>query len=349
MEEIAKGPISGLEGYSNLEKISYSSEDGINWKSAINDSITILIEYNGGVYSSGMQVTSVTKKAGESITLPTLTRNFSNFTGWSVSNNDYVKISQVNNEYILEVLNVADTLITVTVTANWDSCVAAGTMVTLADGSKKNVEDLQVNDMVLVFNHETGKFDISLVILNDHSELPWNEYKIINLEFSDGTVTRIINRHSLFDVTLNKYVVITEENANDYVGHTFFGIENINSTSLRQDKVLVKVYLTTEYTGIYGPVTYGHMNLITDDLLSLSLTEEQLMNIFEYDETGKYDDESMKYNIETYGLYTYDEVKEYFTEDVYNALSIKYYKIQVGKGLTTLDEMKKIADAALND
>ena len=47
----------------------------------------------------------------------------------------------------------------------------------------------------------------------------------------------------------------------------------------------------------------------------------------------------MKQDIETYGLYTYEDFKDYVTEYEFNALNMKYLKVSVGKGYLTEEEI----------
>ena len=51
----------------------------------------------------------------------------------------------------------------ITLVAIWeqDSCVAEGTLITLADGSQVPVENLTGGEMLLVWNLYTGSFDIA--------------------------------------------------------------------------------------------------------------------------------------------------------------------------------------------
>lgn len=49
--------------------------------------------------------------------------------------------------------------------------------------------------MVQVFNHETGKVEVSRVIFNDHSLQEAQIYKIINCEFSNGSIIKIVYEH----------------------------------------------------------------------------------------------------------------------------------------------------------
>ena len=60
------------------------------------------------------------------------------------------------------------------------------------------------------------------------------------------------------------------------------------------------------------------------------------------------DDVAMQKDIETYGLYTYEEFEEYITYDVYQALSLSTLKVAVGKGMLTKDEMIVVIEYLLN-
>ena len=69
-------------------------------------------------------------------------------------------------------------------------CFAAGTQVTMADGSSKSIEDIQVSDRVMSYNLETGVTEPDEV-LELHSTTNNN---MMRMEFADGTVI-----HSTFD------------------------------------------------------------------------------------------------------------------------------------------------------
>ena len=215
--------------------------------------------------------------------------------------------------------------------AKESSCIAAGTMITLADGTQKAVENLTTDDILLVFNHETGKYDTAGITFIENDG--WNYYNVINLTFSDGTHTKLIYEHALFDVTLNKYVYITESNYAEFIGHTFVSQEGDRYTEV----VLTNAYVAKEYTGCYSLVTVYHLNYFIDGLLSIPGGIEGLFNIFEYGEGLKFDEEKMQADIEKYGLYTYEDFKAYIPEEIYYAFPAPYLKVAVGKGLLTFD------------
>ena len=220
------------------------------------------------------------------------------------------------------------------------NCIASGTMVTLADGTQKRVEDLEDDDILLVFNHETGRYEAAPILFIEDDG--WKEYTLINLEFSDGTRTRIIAEHALFDVTLNKYVYITDANFGKYVGHEFVIVdEQMNRTTV----TLEKSYKTREYSGCYSLITAYHSNYFIDGLLSIPGGMEGIFNFFEYGENLAYDAEQMEKDIEKYGLYTYEDFAEYVPYEVYEYMfPAKYYKVAVGKGLITFEEILELIE-----
>lgn len=221
--------------------------------------------------------------------------------------------------------------VTITITAN--NCIPSGTLLTLADGTQKKVEDLLDTDMLLVFNHETGKFEAAPIIFVDRDE--WKNYNIVNLEFSNGTKTRLIYEHGYFDLTLNKYVYITEANYQDYIGHefAFYDGDKVNNVTLTNS------YITNEYVGCYSPVTAYHLNYIVDGYISMPGGIEGLFNIFEYNDDMTYDIEKMNEDIEKYGLYTYEDFKDYLPYEVYLAFPGPYLKVSVEKGYITFEEI----------
>ena len=127
-------------------------------------------------------------------------------------------------------------------------------------------------------------------------------------------------------------------NAADYIGHTF---AKQNGDSL--DKVqLVDVVIETELTTAWSPVTAGHLCYFVNGMLSMPGGVGGLFNIFEVNaETMTYDYEQMQKDIETYGLFTYEELNAIcpLSEEMFNAAGGAYLKISIGKGNLTMDEL----------
>lgn len=217
------------------------------------------------------------------------------------------------------------------------SCLVEGTIITMFDLTKKKVEEINPGDLLLVFNHETGMFDVSEVLFNDKEVL--NTYEIINLKFSNGSLIRVVDEHGFFDLDLMQYVYITSTNYHNYIGHHFVSITNNNGQIEKENVTLDFVNITYEKVRVYSPVTKYHLNYVTEDLLSMPGGIEGLFNIFEYDNSLKYDENKMNKDIVKYGLFTYDDFKDLVSEEIYDSFSTKYFKVAIGKGILSYDKL----------
>lgn len=221
------------------------------------------------------------------------------------------------------------------------SCLVEGTLITLADGTKKRVEDLEIGDILLVFNHETGRWDYMPLLVNVHAYQERELENVINLTFDDGTTLRIVGEHGLFDVDLNEYVYINEDNFLEFINHRFVATTIENGEIKTKYVTLINTEITSEFIKVYNPASVWHLNLVANDVLTLSAG---MVNFFEYDENMKYVEESMQRDIEKYGLYTYDDFAEYVSEEVFNAFPFKYFKVAVGKGLITYEDILELIE-----
>lgn len=269
----------------------------------------------------------------------TITYNASASSGYTVSCTINGGDVSTNGTITME----SDTTIKTTGTSDSGSCLIEGTLITLADGRKKTIESITPDDLILVFNHETGKFDVSRISLNVHEGEESAVKKILNLVFEDGTIVRIAKYHGFFDVIENKYVYIDYDNVKDYIGHEFYNVEYTNDVFVGDKLKLVNSYVTYEKVHYYAPITAYHLNCFANGILSMTSSMEGLFNIFELDNDMKYDEIKMKEDIEKYGLYTYDDFKDYISYEVYSMFPAKYFKVSVGKGYITFEHIIELA------
>jgi hypothetical protein len=221
-------------------------------------------------------------------------------------------------------------------------CIVEGTMIMMADGTQKAVEDLVVGDMLLVFNHYTGKYDARPLAINAHADEDAKLYKIVNVNFSNGTQWRIAGTHGIFDMTLNEYVMISAENIDEFIGHEFYYTNGVAGEAV----TLTDYYVTEEFVKIYSPATVEFANYFANGLLNAppfpaTYTAGQ-MNYFDFDENMMY--MNVQEDIERYGLYTYEDFADYISEDVFNALPFKYFKISVEKGIMAWEDVMAVIE-----
>ena len=231
-----------------------------------------------------------------------------------------------------------------------EKCIVSGTLITLADGSKKLVDDITYEDEILVFNHETGKWDVSRMLFITHEDEGFKEYETITLHFSNNYSITIVGEHGFYDMDLMRYVFINKNNIDSFIGHKFYSAELINN-ELDIDYIeLLSYEIKTEYTKIYCPVTAYHMNSFNNGLLAMPnfpYGAEGLVNIFEYDDDLKFNEEKMKADIEKYGIFEYEYFKDYFSYEAYLASPAVYLKVSIGKGYLTHEQMMLVIEYLL--
>lgn len=216
-------------------------------------------------------------------------------------------------------------------TTTFDSCLASGTLITMADGTQKPIEDIRVGDMVMTWSFWRGRYEPQPVLLFwDHGD---SDYEVLSLQFSDGTKLRMIDEHSFFDADINDYVYITPDNVDEYYGHRFIKYEDAEEISY---VTLEASETVTEYSGCYSIRTAYNENCISDGVLSV--TPRNYL-YFTLDNTMTYDAAVMDSDIAQYGLFTYEEWADYCTPAEFEMVNAKYYKVLIGKGIITMDEL----------
>ena len=231
---------------------------------------------------------------------------------------------------------------TYTVSISSSSCITSDTLIKLANGQNVRVDSLTGDEMLLVWNHIAGQYEIApiaYIICHDSKDV---NHKVIQLNFDDGTYIKMIQEHVFFDVELNKYVSLTEDNVNEFINHHF---TKLNESNELEHIKLVSYDVYYEMTRSYEVVTYNHLVAITNNIISASAFIDPLLNVFEFNSNYQYDQEKMIEDINKYGLYTYEEFSHLITEDVFNMHNVAYLKVAVGKGIMTWEDIIWLIEA----
>ena len=224
-------------------------------------------------------------------------------------------------------------------------CFIEGTLITLADGSIKPIELITRNDNILVFNHFTGKYEIGRIWFTVHADIPSQEQKVLTLYFDNNIDLSIVHEHAIFDMTLNKYVYITYDNVDEFIGHEFVATKYVNNELINYSVKLNSYDVTVKEVKVYSPISEVHLNVVGNSILTATTSVfdlNELINIFEYNDDLLIDEEMYAEDIEKYGLYTYDELKDYISYETYIKSPIKYFKVAVGKGLVKFEDIEAL-------
>ncbi len=217
-------------------------------------------------------------------------------------------------------------------------CFTPDTLITLADGTQKRVDELAFGDKILAWDFFTGTYvekDISLLV--NHGE---GIYRVANLVFSDGTTLRLIADHGVFDYDLNRFVYINVDNMHEYVGHRFVQYSADGSYNVI---TLTEAYETEEHTTAWSVSSSGTSNAFASGLLTVAPPED-FYNWIEMGGKLTYDVEQFQKDIETYGLYTYDDFKDYVTYEQFIDWNGAYLKIAVEKGYFTFEYILELIE-----
>lgn len=216
-----------------------------------------------------------------------------------------------------------------------EQCIAAGTKITMSDGSLKPVEDLVIGDVVRTFDHETGLVSSAPVCFLMKSE---NVYGAFTLHFDNDINITVIQEHGFYDSDLNKYVFISADNANDYIGHHFYNVDQECQIELKSFELL------TSKVDAYAIVTSKHLNHMAEGMLSICDGSIKLFaNIFEFDSNMMINETKKAQDIERYGLTEKEVFRKYngYEEADYEDYNLQYTNILIGKGLVTWKEIEE--------
>lgn len=226
-----------------------------------------------------------------------------------------------------------------------DICVTGDTMVTLSDGNQKRIDEVGSDDTIKVWNFYDGKYEyVPAAVLRNHG---FGNNTVITLEFDDGTVTKAVNEHGYFDADLNKFVLIDESSANDYIGHRFIKEDGDGYTTVTLKKCSVK----EEYIEAYSILTPVYYNFMADGILSITSSVGGIEYFTPFDISDselKYDEEQMQKDVEKYGLYTYDEFAQLIPYETYLAINAALMKVAVGKNIISWDDLVRIIEIEVN-
>ena len=221
-----------------------------------------------------------------------------------------------------------------------EGCVTPDTLVTLADGSQKRIDEVSYEDQLLVWNFVNGEYvAVPSIVVRNHG---FGNYRVLTLNFSDGSKVNVIAEHGFFDVALNEFVMIDEFNVANYVGHDFVQSAGNGCNTVTLDSYSV----AEEYTAAYSILTAVHYNCILGDMLTLTpnVIGGNYFMPFEVGQDMRFDAEKMQSDIDYYGLFTYEEFAAFVTEEQFYALNAPQVKVAVGKGIITMEQLYQIIE-----
>jgi len=135
-------------------------------------------------------------------------------------------------------------------------CLAEGTLITLADGTSKVIENVEMFDRLKVWDFDNGVFATANPLWIKRKETT-SHYNL--LTFSDGSTLKTINQHRIFNKQAGAF---TYPMTND----TPIGTITVNEHN--QEVTLVDKTVVNETVNYYNVITDYHMNLYANGILT---------------------------------------------------------------------------------
>ena len=210
-------------------------------------------------------------------------------------------------------------------------CVSGDTLVTLADGSEVLIKDMIGNEEVLTYNLDTGVFEGKEMLGLYHHDT--GTYRVMSLKFDNDKTVELIGNHHLLNVTKHEYSKLSNDNFKDYIGDEFMLSDGYSAK-------LISAELIRKYTGVYSIISKKNENFIINGFVSLSgIPSDVNIQRYEIGEDMKYDQAKKQADIERYGLFTYDEWKNFVSEEEFDGINAAEYKILIEKNMITYEDI----------
>ena len=134
-------------------------------------------------------------------------------------------------------------------------CLVAGTLMSLADGTQKKIEDVTYDDVLSVWNFDLGELSEARPLWVKQSQTA-NDYTLV--KFSDGTELRTVGHH-LFNKQAGEFTRITTDD-------TPVGTITVNEQG--QEITIVSKELVKESIEYYNIWTQYHLNAYANGVLT---------------------------------------------------------------------------------
>ena len=147
-------------------------------------------------------------------------------------------------------------------------CLAEGTLITLADGTSKVIENIEMFDSLKVWDFDNGVFAIAQPLWIKQEETT-SQYNL--LTFSDGSTLKTIEQHRIFNKQAGAFTYpMTDDTP----------IGTITMNEYNQEVTLVDKTVVNETVNYYNVITDYHMNLYANGILT-SMRFNNVYNINE--------------------------------------------------------------------
>jgi len=217
------------------------------------------------------------------------------------------------------------------VTQKSSTCITGDTLITLKNGDKVPVEELNEDEEIEVWDFDNGcvAYAPLAAFFKGNEE---NGADVIRVKFEDGSNVGVVFEHLFFDLTLGKFVAVNAE-SQDYIGHEFAKVlENGDVCSVK----VVEIANDGKVTKTYAPHPVRHWNFTVNGFISGNDGQLGFCNRFKFDVNSmKYDERFKAGAIIYHGVSGYQEFSDLMSPEFFIKNKFEEAAVAYGRGLMT--------------
>lgn len=221
-----------------------------------------------------------------------------------VSGTDYTYDSSSGDIIINKVISD----INIEASAKNTSCLVEGTKIRLANGNYKNIEDINYDDLLMVYDHENGGVTYEYPIWIEKVKKASVYQKTT---FSDGTYLNTYGSHSVFSYDAMNYVNVSDRDKY----HVGTRVMKIDSNGKRKIVSVVKIENINDEINYYHVSSTRYHNVIANDILTTDGTGVT-MYLYNFNDDLTWDNSRDEFLTQN-DLFTYEYLKPIFPKYLY--------------------------------
>lgn len=221
----------------------------------------------------------------------------------------------------------------ITFTFNFVStCLAEGTLITLANGTQKPVEQVTHKDLLLIWNFETGAYDYQYPLVVGDGSLA--AYKT-RITLEDNTYIEICNSHDIYDPVANIFRKYGEGAISKLSSEPLYVLQYTNKNSYECKKI-INIEIVWEQSKCYCLMTSGSITAFANNIMIGSdfLNHTNITNKNKFPNSFT-EDQAL--------CYTYDrfkgEIYPYAIKYLTLGLNLNYLHYYYEEGVTNFQEI----------
>ena len=285
------------------------------------------VTYDGSVTTtlSGVRSGLTSYDPPTSISNPQIT--YANGTTETLSTNtNKAGYSYANNE-----LNIWHITGDITMSAEGTSCLAKGTKILLANGSTKNIENIGYDDLLAVWNYDTGSLTYEYPLWIEKEA---TTKKITRITFEDNNYIDIVNDHGFYNTDTNLFINLSDENFKEGLN-----IAKIDNNGNFKTTKIKKIEIINKDTTLYFVGTTSYYNIIANNILT---TDNNLLisNLYGFTSNATWPKEKSIIVNNPKNIVEYSQLKDVLPYYLYKGFRAREVGYLINNNIISLNEFK---------